>query len=193
MNSFPNFKATVPVNPRTSSSPAMQVHFTTLFSQNPNAVPIILAHGWPGSFLEFLPMLSLLKAKYTDPAQLPYHLMVPSLPGYAFSDAPPIDRDFGLEDVAAILDHLMTSVLGFPSYVAQGGDVGSRVVRILCATYPKCRAVLLNYSAIPSPPESVDTSTFNETEKRGLERYEWFKSRGSAYADNVMRLTAALQ
>jgi microsomal epoxide hydrolase len=83
-------------------------------------------------------MLSILQKDFT-PANLPYHVIVPSLPGFAFSDAPPLDRDFDLGDVAAILNGLMAN-LGFgDGYVAQGGDIGSKVARILGAKYPSCK------------------------------------------------------
>ncbi|KAJ5252065.1 hypothetical protein N7489_002475 [Penicillium chrysogenum] len=73
-----------------------------------------------GSFLEFLPILQRFRDEYT-PETLPYHLIVPSLPGYAFSSGPPLDRDFGTGDVARVLDQLMKDI-GFESgYVVQGG------------------------------------------------------------------------
>jgi microsomal epoxide hydrolase len=99
-------------------------------------IPII------GSFLEFLPILSLLKKDFT-PETLPYHVIVPSLPGFAFSESPPLDRDFDLGDVAAIMNGLMVS-LGFEGgYVAQGGDIGSKVSRILGAKYASCKGASL--------------------------------------------------
>jgi microsomal epoxide hydrolase len=83
-------------------------------------------------------ILQMLKDKYT-PQTLPYHVVVPSLPGYAFSSGPPLEKDFGIEDVARIFDRLM-SILGFgDGYIAQGGDIGSRVARMLAATYPGCK------------------------------------------------------
>ena len=85
-----------------------------------------------------MPILQLLKDKYT-PQTLPYHIIVPSLPGYAFSSGPPLDKDFGAEDAARILDHLM-AMLGFADgYVAQGGDFGSRVGRHLAIAHPSCK------------------------------------------------------
>lgn len=105
------------------------IHFVALFSENPNAQNIIFNHGWPGSFIEFLPILSLLISKYT-PATLPYNVLIPSLPGYTFSSSPPLNRDFDLEDVAELIDKLAVG-LGMKGYVTQGGDIGSRVARIL--------------------------------------------------------------
>jgi microsomal epoxide hydrolase len=91
-----------------------------------------------GSFLEFMPIFHLLKDKYT-PETLPYHVIVPSLPGYAFSSGPPLDKNFGTEDAARVLDRLM-SMLGFgDGYVVQGGDIGARVARLLAATYTGCK------------------------------------------------------
>jgi microsomal epoxide hydrolase len=99
-----------------------------------------------GSFLEFLPILQILMTKYT-PATLPYHIIVPSLPGYGFSSPPPLDRDFRLENVATIMNNLMVQ-LGFGTgYAVQGGDVGSKVARVLGGVHPKAKG---KYSSMPS-------------------------------------------
>jgi len=108
--------------------------------KHPQAFQAALLKSIPGSFLEFLPILSILKKEYT-PESLPYHVIVPSLPGFAFSDSPPLDRDYDLGDVSAIMDGLMKA-LGFgDGYVAQGGDLGSKISRILGAKYPSCKGV----------------------------------------------------
>jgi microsomal epoxide hydrolase len=145
----------------------LTIHFAALFSEKEDAVPIALFHGWPGnlktslvcspvfpqsntsfqsgSFLEFLPILSLFRDEY-EPSKLPYHLIIPSLPGYTFSSGPPLDRDFGIEDIGRIMNELMTQ-LGFGGgYVAQGGDIGSRVARILAAEYESCKGLSLYFS-----------------------------------------------
>ena len=91
-----------------------------------------------GSFIEFLPILELLKKAYT-PQDLPCHFIVPSLPGFAFSDRPPLDKDFNLYDVARIFNHLMIA-LGFKDgYVVQGGDIGSKTARLMAINYPSCK------------------------------------------------------
>ena len=78
-------------------------------------------------------MLSVFKKKYST-QDLPYHLIVPSLPGYAFSSSPPTDKDYFLEDAARLLQKVMHG-LGFGGgYVVQGGDIGSYISRILAAT-----------------------------------------------------------
>lgn len=94
-----------------------------------------------GSFLEFLPTLDILQKKYS-PKDLPYHLIVPSLPGYAFSTPPPLDRDFRIEDMARIITKLAVS-LGFgDGFVVQGGDVGSKVARVIAAKHEECKGLL---------------------------------------------------
>lgn len=180
LNRHSHFIAKVP----TGKGEVIDIHFVTLFSRAASPVkPLLLLHGWPGSFLEFLPMLDELAAKYS-PATLPYHVVVPSLPGYLFSGSPPLDRDFGLEDVARIMDSLMVSVLGFGGvhYHCQGGDVGSRVCRILAAQYASCRGALLNYSPMPKPPSAPGERRLSAQETAGLERWEWFKTQGIGYA-----------
>jgi microsomal epoxide hydrolase len=104
----------------------------------------MLLHGWPGNFMEFFSILNILAKKYT-PETLPYHIIVPSLPGYAFSSPPPVTRDFQLQNVAAIMNSLMIE-LGFGSgYVVQGGDIGSKVARVMTATFTEVKAVHSKY------------------------------------------------
>lgn len=152
MNSFPHFTAPIVDD----DGKVYNIHFVALFSKKPDAIPIVLLHGWPGSFqallvaslfklrlptgsfLEFLPILGLVSARYEAASDLPYHLIVPSLPGYGFSSPPPMDRRFVHADVARLCDKLMVG-LGFEAYVAQGGDIGSRIARIMAATYKNCK------------------------------------------------------
>ncbi|CAG8957630.1 hypothetical protein HYFRA_00010497 [Hymenoscyphus fraxineus] len=178
INSFPNYITTV----EAEGQEALKIHFVGLFSERRDAVPMVLIHGWPGdwkSFLEFLPLLKMLKGEYT-PDTLPYHVIVPSLPGFAFSDAPPLKRDFDLLDAAAIIDKLVID-LGFGGgYVAQGGDVGSKISRILGSKYSSCKAVHVNYCYMPEPDKPLGDVTATDLED--LKRAREFKATGSAYA-----------
>lgn len=131
INSVPNFKIKVD---------GLDIHFVGLFSTRKDAVPILSMHGWPGSFLELLPVVELVKTRYT-PDSLPFHLIVPSLPGYAFSDGPPLDRDFGLPEAAQLLDKFMNEMGFGEGYVAQGGDVGSMIAMLLSAKFERCKAL----------------------------------------------------
>jgi len=195
INSFPHFTSivTTPNTPiPTPSSPnkpatistTQTVHFVALFSTNPSAIPVGLFHGWPGNFLEFLPILKLLKEKYPDSKDLPYHVIVPSLPGYAFSSPPPLDVDFDVGSVAAVMNQLMLD-LGFGGgYVAQGGDIGSRVVKVLGdSDYPSCKAVHVNFNYIGSPPAGTESEALNEKENTMVERGQEFMRTGSGYAN----------
>ncbi|OGM43943.1 putative epoxide hydrolase, partial [Aspergillus bombycis] len=183
INDFPQFTAEIE---------DVQLHFAALFSENPNAVPIVLLHGWPGSFLEFLPLLQLFRRDFS-PTTLPYHLVVPSLPGYGFSSGPPVDRNYTTHDVARVIDKLMKG-LGFESgYIAQGGDIGSRVSRILAVDHDSCKAHLttsntwrptreVNFCAIATPPQGVSDVDLTPSEKKGLGLRDEFLTSGIAYA-----------
>lgn len=136
INGYPNF--TVPIKDDGTGF-TFDIHFIALFSKKADAVPLLLLHGWPGSPLEFLGALSVLMGKYT-PDTLPYHVIVPSLPGYAYSSGPPLDQNFDTEGIARVVDKLMIG-LGFEKgYITQGGDIGSFVSRVLAVTAKSCLA-----------------------------------------------------
>src|ERR1700744_4812584 len=108
------------------------MQFLALFSEKVDAIPIAFFHGWPGSILEFLDLLDILRKRHS-PNDLPYHVIVPSLPGYAYSSGPPLDKDYAVDIAVGALHNLMVG-LGFGSgYLAQGGDIGSHVSRTLAA------------------------------------------------------------
>jgi microsomal epoxide hydrolase len=179
INSFPAFKTDITDDNNTNYS----IHFTALFSQNPSAIPIVFLHGWPGSFLEFLPLMTLLRERYT-PETLPYHIIVPSLPGFTLSSAPLLTQDWKVADTARIMHKLLLS-LGFGStgYLAQGGDIGSLVARVMAATYTECRGMHLNFMYIAGiMDKSSPEDKISEQEKKGLERLHEFGTTGNAYA-----------
>lgn len=137
INSFPNF--TVPITD--DDGLKFDIHFLALFSEKEDAIPIAFYHGWPGSFMEFLSICSILKKRYS-PKDLPYHVIVPSLPGYGYSSGPPVDADYTIEKAAATLNKLMEG-LGFKSgYLAQGGDLGSFVSRHQATYFDSCKGNL---------------------------------------------------
>ncbi|KAL9105911.1 MAG: hypothetical protein Q9227_008970 [Pyrenula ochraceoflavens] len=180
MNSYPHFTTTIEDDKGTSFT----IHFVALFSKKPSAIPITMVHGWPGSFLEFLPTLSLLQSRYTSDT-LPYHVIIPSIPGYTFSSGPPVDRDYSLLSVAIVFDKLMRK-LGFASgYIAQGGDLGSRVVRNMARQSDACKAVHLNFLIHPLPPRAEDGSELPVTDldKKEIEKLTEFRSTGSGYSN----------
>ncbi|KAF5522022.1 putative epoxide hydrolase [Colletotrichum aenigma] len=183
VNEHPNFKAKVIDDDGASYS----IHFIGLFSQKKDAIPLMCIHGWPGSFLEFIGFLSALKAKYT-PQDLPYHVIIPSLPGYAFSDSPPVDRDWVLQDSARLLHKLMVG-LGFEGgYAVQGGDIGSYTARIMARTYDSCKVLHLNFCAMTCPEEAADTP-LEEYEREALERSDKFVKFGTAIGEKFLTWT----
>lgn len=179
VNSFPNFKSVI----SDDDGHKYDVHFAALFSNKPDAIPIGFYHGWPGSFLEFLPMLDILRKKYT-PDTLPYHVIVPSLLGYSLSSQPPLDKDWRVADTSRIMHKLMLSLgFGTSGYLVQGGDIGSAVSRELAMTYAECKGMHLNFfynqdvRTYSSPEDKI-----SEAEKKGLERTDEFFTVGFAYA-----------
>lgn len=116
LNALPHFKA---------DADGLELHYVHCRSPRPDARPLLLVHGWPGSFIEFEEMIGPL----VDPAvhgasDAPaFHVVAPSLPGYAFSEKPA--APIGPRRMAGHLAALMGEVLGYDGYIAQGGDWGS--------------------------------------------------------------------
>jgi len=118
LNALPQF---------TTEIDGLNIHFIHVKSRHENALPLIMTHGWPGSVIELLETISPL----TDPtahggrAEDAFHLVLPSIPGYGFSDEP-TELGWGPIRIGQAWDELMRR-LGYARYVAQGGDVGSQV------------------------------------------------------------------
>ncbi|KAF1974119.1 epoxide hydrolase-like protein [Bimuria novae-zelandiae CBS 107.79] len=168
INSFPNYKTTID---------DIDVHFVGLFSSKKDAVPIMFLHGWPGSFIEFLPMLEPVKKKW-EGKELPYQFVVPSLPGYTLSSRGPAERDWSMMDTAAVMEKLMRG-LGFDKYFVQGGDVGSMVARVMSAMFGSVVGVHLNMFMASAAP---DPSKLSPLEQRAVENATKWCEIGTAYA-----------
>jgi pimeloyl-ACP methyl ester carboxylesterase len=118
LNALPQFKTTID---------GVDIHFIHVKSAHENALPLIMTHGWPGSIIELLGTIDPL----TDPtahggrAEDAFHLVLPSVPGYGFSDEP-TEVGWGPIRIGQAWHELMQR-LGYSRYVAQGGDVGSQV------------------------------------------------------------------
>ncbi|KXS18980.1 alpha/beta-hydrolase [Gonapodya prolifera JEL478] len=128
----------------------VDLHFVWKRSSRTDAIPLLIIHGWPGSFVEFLHIIEALAnpEKAADPA---FHVVVPSLPGFGFSSSPK-DPGFGVGEMAKALDELMVKRLGYAEYLAQGGDWGSHISRTLAISRPStCRAVHLNLFSVAPP------------------------------------------
>jgi pimeloyl-ACP methyl ester carboxylesterase len=126
----------------TTEIDGQNVHFLHVRSANPDAGPLILTHGWPGSVLEFLDMIGPLSADF--------HLVIPSIPGFGFS-GPTTSEGWDIHRIARAWAVLMDR-LGYQRYGAHGGDWGSSISRALGAVAPEhVTGVHLTYLVTPAP------------------------------------------
>jgi pimeloyl-ACP methyl ester carboxylesterase len=118
LNSFPQYRTEID---------GLGIHFVHVRSLHEDALPLVLTHGWPGSFVEFLEVIGPLTdpTSYGGHASDAFHVVTPSLPGYAFSDKP-VATGWNIERTARAWASLMAR-LGYDRYGAQGGDWGSMV------------------------------------------------------------------
>ena len=123
----------------TTNIGGLDIHFIHRRSKHPNALPLILTHGWPGSFFEMyklIPQLTDPRRHGGDPADA-FDVVVPSMPGYGFSDHP-AQRGVHVLKVADLWATLMNEGLGYQRFGAQGGDWGASVTNYLGFAYPHC-------------------------------------------------------
>lgn len=166
LNEIPQFTTTID---------GANVHFQHVRSPQPDALPLIITHGWPGSIVEFLDVIGPLSDPSShggDPADA-FHLVIPSIPGYGFS-GPTDDTGWTTDRVATAWADLMNR-LGYERYGAQGGDWGAFVSPELGRVDPDHVAgVHLNAATmgfIPfGPVDENDLATFTEAEKARVER-----------------------
>ena len=168
LNEFPQFTTTVD---------GTNVHFLHVRSPEPNAMPLILTHGWPGSVAEFLDVIGPL----TDPvsnggdAADAFELVIPSIPGYGFS-GPTNDTGWDSARVAKAWDALMKR-LGYERYGAHGGDAGALITRELGILKPEglVGVHMLQIFAFPSgDPEEM--ARMDDYEKEGMKNLENFEA-----------------
>ncbi|MDP6268231.1 MAG: epoxide hydrolase [Arenicellales bacterium] len=136
INSFSQFTAKVD---------ELDVHFIHERGSGSAPLALIISHGWPGSIIEFLDMIDPLAhpERYDGDIEDGFDVIVPSLPGFGFSGKPP--RPYGPRRMASIFDKLMTEVLGYGNYIAQGGDWGGAISSWLGYEHaPACCAIHLN-------------------------------------------------
>ena len=136
LNQFTHFKS--PID-------GIDIHFIYEKGSGANPKPLILSHGWPGSIVEFVDFVDLLAhpENYGGSVDDAFDVVAPSLPGFGFSDRPP--RPYGPRKMAGIFNTLMTNVLGYETYIAQGGDWGGAISSWLGYEHaPACSAIHIN-------------------------------------------------
>jgi epoxide hydrolase len=166
LNQFPQFTTTID---------GQNIHFLHVRSPEPDALPLILTHGWPGSIVEFLNVIGPLtdpRAHRGDPADA-FHLVIPSLPGYGLS-GPTHQIGWTTDRVATAWAELMAR-LGYQRYGAQGGDWGAFVAPQLGRIDPDhLVGVHLNaatFGFIPfGPVDPEELASFTDAERARLER-----------------------
>ena len=139
------------------------IHFIHEIGSGSSPTPLVIRHGWPGSVVEFMEIIEPLAhpERFGGDPENAFSVIAPSLPGFGFSGAPP--RPYGPRKMASIIDSLMTDVLGYDSYIAQGGDWGGAISSWLGFEHPACKAVHINILTMrhpdgPQGPEEVSWS-----------------------------------
>ena len=154
----------------------IDLHFLHVEGEGPDPCPLLLSHGWPGSILEFLkliPMLTHPSQFGGDPADS-FTVVAPSLPGYGLSFSPNQPR-FGVEEIADCFASLMSDVLGYKRFGAQGGDWGSFITSRLAYSHAdRLIGIHLNMMPLRRDPKMVASPT--PEERKYLEELaKWLK------------------
>ena len=150
LNSLPQF---------TTEIDGLDIHFIHVRSPHRDALPLIITHGWPGSIIELIEVVGPL----TDPsahggrAEDAFDLVLPSLPGYGFSEVPS-EPGWGPERIARAWAQLMER-LGYGRYVAQGGDQGAAVTDTMAAQAPD-GLIGIHLNFLRRPPAAVAAAVF---------------------------------
>ena len=147
----------------TTGIEGLNIHFVHQKSSKPDAIPILLIHGWPGSFHEFSEVINpLCQGSDNGPS---FHCVVPSLPGFCFSSPPP-RRGWTVKDTARVF-HTLMQRLGYTKYAIQSGDWGQFVTRELGANpayADSCKVIHLNWCP-GALPEDLKDGDLSEREK----------------------------
>jgi len=174
LNALPQFKTEID---------GLDIHFVHVKSAHENALPLIMTHGWPGSVIELLDTIGPL----TDPtahggrAEDAFHLVLPSIPGYGFSDEP-TETGWGPIRIGQAWHELMRR-LGYTRYVAQGGDVGSQVTDAMGRL--GLEGLIGIHTNLFTPalgdPEALSASPPTKEERAALDQLDVFHAYGTGY------------
>ena len=143
----------------------INIHFIHEKGSGNGPIPLLISHGWPGSIVEFLNIIDPLAhpEKHNGNIDDSFDVIVPSLPGFGFSDRP--SRPIGPRKMAKYFDLLMTDNLGYSNYLAQGGDWGGAISSWLGFEHPACQAIHINILTMRHPDGP-----------KGKEEKEWAKN-----------------
>ena len=129
LNTFHNYRVSID---------GLRIHFIHEKGKGPNAIPVLLLHGWPSSFVQFQKIIPLLTdpAAHGAPDAPSFDVVVASLPGYGFSDIP-TERGFAIQAMANRLMKLMTETLGYERFALRGSDIGQSITQQLALAHPE--------------------------------------------------------
>jgi microsomal epoxide hydrolase len=160
----------------------LTVHFVHRRSKHPDALPLLITHGWPGSFVEFTKIIGPL----TDPvahggtAADAFHVVMPSIPGFAFSQAPK-EPGFDPARIAQLEAKLMAR-LGYARYGVQGGDWGSIIgTQVALADAPHVAGLHLNMCIGAAPAGADPNAGLTDRERERLKVRQAFQSEETGY------------
>ena len=159
LNAFPQFRT--PID-------GLGIHFVHVRSPHPEALPLVMTHGWPGSVAEFAKVIWQLAdpVAYGSGPDDAFHVVCPSLPGYGFSDKPAAPG-WGVERIAAAWTVLMER-LGYPRFAAQGSDWGTSVSTCIGKQAPD-KVVGLHLVPPLAPPDPATFDNLTSQERSALE------------------------
>ncbi|KAH8900004.1 alpha/beta-hydrolase [Thozetella sp. PMI_491] len=176
LNQFPHF---------TTIIENLTIHFIHIKSTEPDAIPLLLAHGWPGTFIEFLPVLdNLTQAASTSTGKpVAFDVIVPSLPGFAFSSAPP--PNWSTDDTARVFNTLMTQLLGYEKYAVFGTDFGGfvsyRLYDSFNSTVRAAHFTLVPFAQLSAEQLAAEGITLSPLEQYEAEYAQNFSATGFGY------------
>jgi pimeloyl-ACP methyl ester carboxylesterase len=184
LNAVPQFVTTIE---------GLDIHFIHVRSKNPNALPVIITHGWPGSIIEELKIIGPLTdpVAYGGKAEDSFDVVIPSLPGYGFSGKP-TGPGWNPVSIARAWATLMQR-LGYTRYVAQGGDWGNAVSEVMALQQPKGLIGIHTNMAATVPADISRALSVGGPPPAGLsadEKHAWdqlddFYKHGLAYAQEM--------
>lgn len=172
LNRFEQFRTTID---------GLGIHFIHHRSPHPGALPLLMTHGWPGSIVEFQKVIGALAdpTTYGGSASDAFHVVCPSLPGFAFSDKPAVPG-WNVERIGRAWGVLMQR-LGYTKYVAQGGDWGAIITTAIGLNdTANCLAIHLNMPIVMPDPQTMGDLT--DQEKSALAGLQHYTDVDSAYA-----------
>lgn len=158
------------------------LHFVHLRSDNPEAQAIILLHGWPYSYLELLPFAQELRD---------FHVVVPSLPGYGFSE-PPTAVEWSDSLVGEMLLELMTENLGYSRFLTYGEDVGTGPGEWLAAEHPEVVSGLFTTHAPLPSADRLENLSSEEEQFRSELAARWLGEKGYSEEQSTKPTTLAI-